>query len=758
MSAKTEARGRVVVVSNRLPLTLKRSGDGWRTERSTGGLATAMGPILARSDGVWIGWPGDASGAEDEKRQKLLDRWAERDRYISVDIPPETARHFYEGFSNQTLWPLFHQFPLRTEFGSAGWKAYVEANQLFCDVLLRHLRPDDIVWIHDYQLMLLPQLLREAAPDARIGFFLHIPWPSADVFRILPKREEVLQGLLGADYLAFHTHGYLQHFRASVLRVLGLESQMDRIEVGGRFARLDALPIGIAPEEFTDLLDGDAATAKHLAELKQRFESQQILLAVDRLDYTKGIPERLRTYNRLLDKYPELRGKVVLIQVAVPSRERIPSYRELRREVDALVGKINGVYGTATWSPVVYLRRAIPKPELVALYAAADVGWVTPLRDGMNLVAKEFIACKRGHDGVLVLSEFAGAAAEMGEAFLVNPYDEEHTADVLERALLLPASERRERMSALYRRVRRNNVFAWGERFINNLCEASTDRSDRPSDKPSPLSITDATHAYREAQSRLLLLDYDGTLVPYANRPQDAIPPVSLINLLTRLASDPANCIAIVSGRTRADVESWFGDIRGLWLAAEHGAILRSPDTDTWETLRGNYTVDWKTQVYPVLEHFTDRTPGSFIEEKEYSLVWHYRMSDPEFGEWLANELVANLEEMLAQTELRAVRGAKSVEVRLTWANKGEFVRWISEVCPTRQFQLGAGDDRTDEEIFERLPDDAWTINVGRRRSRARFQLRGHSDMWKLLEGFIEATASPAPEPRARQATAAVES
>ncbi|MGB7924048.1 MAG: bifunctional alpha,alpha-trehalose-phosphate synthase (UDP-forming)/trehalose-phosphatase [Pyrinomonadaceae bacterium] len=753
--------GRVVVVSNRLPLTLKRAGDSWRTERSTGGLATAMGPILARSRGVWIGWSGDSSGIDDEKRQKLLDRWAERERYISVDIPPETAKNFYEGFSNQTLWPLFHQFPLRTEFGTEGWQAYVEANQLFRDELLKHLRPDDLVWIHDYQLMLLPQLLREAAPDARIGFFLHIPWPSTDVFRILPRREEILRGLLGADYLAFHTHGYLQHFRASALRVLGLESQMDRIEVGGRFARLEALPIGIAPEEFTEPLETDEATAKHLAELKQRFDGQQILLAVDRLDYTKGIPERLRTFHRLLDKYPELRGKVVLIQVAVPSREQIPSYKQLRREVDALVGKTNGVYGTATWTPVVYLRRAVPKAELVALYAAADVGWVTPLRDGMNLVAKEFIACKRGESGVLVLSEFAGAAAEMGEAFLVNPYDEEHTADVIERALLLPASERQERMSALYRRVQRNNVFAWGERFINNLCEASSDRSDRPSDKPQPLPVAEVVHAYREAQSRLLLLDYDGTLVPYANRPQDAVPPARLIDLLGRLASDPANCMAIVSGRTRADVESWFGDIRGLWLAAEHGAIVRPPGAGAWETLRGNYTVDWKTQVYPVLEHFTDRTPGSFIEAKEYSLVWHYRMSDPEFGEWLANELVANLEEMLAQTELRAVRGAKSVEVRLTWANKGEFVKRIGEVCPAQQFLLGAGDDRTDEEIFERLPGDAWTINVGRRRSRARFQLRGHADMWRLLESFVEAattTASQTVEPLAAQAAGSVES
>jgi trehalose 6-phosphate synthase/phosphatase len=352
------------------------------------------------------------------------------------------------------------------------------------------------------------------------------------------------------------------------------------------------------------------------------------------------------------------------------------------------------------------------------------------------------------------LSEFAGAAAEMGEAFLVNPYDEEHTADVVERALSLPASERRERMSSLYKRVARNNVFTWGERFISNLCDAAADRSDRPSDKPEPLPLNAIARAFQEARSRLLLLDYDGTLVPYAKRPQDAVPPASLINLLGKLASDPANCLALISGRASADIEAWFGTIRGLWLAAEHGATVRSPDTKEWETLRRNYPVDWKDQVYPVLEHFADRTPGSFIEEKEYSLVWHYRMSDPEFGEWLANELVANLEEMLAQTELRAVRGAKSVEVRLTWANKGEFVKRIGEFCPDCEFQLGAGDDRTDEEIFERLPDDAWTIHVGNRRSRARFRLPDYGAMWNLLERFAEAEVGQASRQLAAEITA----
>ncbi|HYP00191.1 MAG TPA: bifunctional alpha,alpha-trehalose-phosphate synthase (UDP-forming)/trehalose-phosphatase, partial [Pyrinomonadaceae bacterium] len=648
MTSEQEQAERLVVVSNRLPFTLKRVGEAWRTDRSTGGLATAMGPILRRTGGIWIGWPGDSSDPADERRQKTLRRWAEREHYFAVDIPAEVAAGFYEGYANQTLWPLFHQFPSLLNFKPEHWQAYMEANRRFRDVVLEHLQPNDIVWVHDYQLMLLPQLLREAVPDARIGFFLHIPFPSSPIFRLLPRREELLQGLLGADYLAFHTYSYLQHFRASALRILGLDSRMDGVEVGGRSVRLDALPIGIAPGEFTELLARDAETIKRRDELRKRFDGRRVLLGVDRLDYTKGIPERLRTFRRLLKGSPELRGRVVLIQVAVPSREVIPMYKELRQEVDELVGKINGEFSTPDWTPITYIRRGIPPTELTALYAVADLAWVTPLRDGLNLVAKEYVACQQEGAGVLVLSEFAGAASEMGEAFLVNPYDEERTAETIERALALPADARRERMSALHKRVVRNNVFAWGDRFIANLREAANSRAENFSEKPQALPVEDAVAAFRQAGQRRLLLDYDGTLVPYVNRPQDAVPPKELIELLTRLAADPATVIAVVSGRSRHDLERWFGEVRGLWLAAEHGAIMRSPETMRWELYRPTYTGEWKEQVFPVIEHFMDRTPGSLIEEKEFSLVWHYRMADPEFGEWLANELVSNLEQMLA--------------------------------------------------------------------------------------------------------------
>ena len=736
--------GRLVVVSNRLPFTLKRAGDGWRTERSTGGLATAMGPLLKESGGIWVGWSGDASDPADTRRRRLLERWASQDGYFAVDLPADVARGYYEGFSNQALWPLFHHFPILLSFDPEHWRAYREANERFRDEVVKRLRPGDVVWVHDYQLMLLPRLLREAVPDARVGFFLHIPFPSSSVFRLLPRREELLQGLLGADYLAFHTYSYLQNFRSSALRVLGVESRMDTVEHGGRRVRLDALPIGIAPREFTDLLDSDGETRRRLSKLRERYRGRHVLLGVDRLDYTKGIPERLRAFRRLLREAEDLRGRAVLIQVAVPSREAVPMYEELRGEVDSLVGQINGEFSTPDWTPIVYMRRGLARSELAALYAAADLAWVTPLRDGLNLVAKEYVACQRGGAGALVLSEFAGAASEMGEAFHVNPYDEEQMADTVRRALETPEEERRERMAALHKRVTHNNVFAWGERFIGNLRRAADARTEHAAALPPELPVGGAVKAFGEAESRLLLLDYDGTLVGYAQRPQYARPPAELIQLLGRLARRTATTVAVVSGRSRADLEGWFGGVAGLWLAAEHGAVIRPPGAAEWEHCYTGYSPEWKKDVFPFLEHYVERTPGSFVEEKEFSLVWHYRMSDPEFGEWLANELAHDLEHMLSDTHLRAVRGQKSVEVKMMWANKGEVMNRLSRECPAPGFLLAAGDDRTDEDLFARLPQTAWTIHVGESQSRARFRLPGPDELCALLRDFAGAGGAAA--------------
>jgi trehalose 6-phosphate synthase/phosphatase len=725
-------QGRLLVVSNRLPLSVKKTRDGrWRSEPTSGGLQSAMTPILQRRGGSWIGWPGYGPRTSDEDWVHQVARWRQDHGYVAVDLPSDLARKFYEGYANQTLWPLFHSFSARFDYDAELWAAYVTANRHFRDAVLEQLAPGDMVWIHDYHLMLLPRMLRDVAPEARIGFFLHIPFPASELLRILPRRDEVLRGLLGADLVAFQTHSDLQHFRASLLRLIGLPSQMDRVVAQGHSTRLEALPISIAPDEFTEVLERDEETIRVLAELRARYQGQRILLAVDRLDYTKGIPQRLRAFRKLLAGAPKLRGKVTLVQVAIPSRERIPEYERLRHEVSDLVGEVNGEFGRTDWTPVVYMRRGISRSELVALYAAADVGWVTPLRDGMNLVAKEYVACHRGADGALLLSEFAGAAAEMGEAFLVNPYDEERTASTLERILELSVEERQERMAFLYRRIQRNNVFRWADRFLLLLDAASSVRVAR-TDRPEDLPVQVAVEAFRAATSRLLLLDYDGTLVPYAARPREAIPPSHVLSLLSGLAAEPGVTLALVSGRSRADLETWFGRIDKLWLIAEHGAAVRPPGS-AWELVRGGPPPGWKAKVLPLLEHYLDRTPGSLIEEKEFALVWHHRLADPEFGEWLANELVATLDEMLADSELQAIRGQKTVEVRLVWANKGSVVDRLEAEHRDATFRLAMGDDRTDEDLFDRLRDRAWTVRVGEGPSTARYSMRTPAEVCSFL-------------------------
>ncbi len=717
---------RLIVVSNRLPVSLVKEENEWKAKRSAGGLATAMDPILKQAGGIWIGW----SGTQGEETPEVLKLLREEQSCIAVNMSADLVEKFYEGYANQALWPLFHSFTSKLRFEADSWEAYISANHLFCNAVAAEFRPGDRIWVHDYHLMLLPSLLRERLPGAAIGFFLHIPFPSSDIFSILPRGEELLRGLLGADLISFHTHLHLQHFRMSLRRLLGAESALDRVDLSGREVRLQALPIGIAPNDFLGIKD-QPETLEQFAKLRERYRGRKLIVAVDRLDYTKGIPDRLRTFRRLLADNPDLIGKVVLLQVAVPSRENIGTYQTLRSEVHELISEINGSFGESDWVPIVYIHRGIPRPELVAIYQFADVAWVSPLRDGMNLVAKEYVVCHPKGDGVLVLSSFAGAAAEMGEALLINPFDEERTAQSVKRALTMNAEEKHERMRALHERVLRNDVFAWGDRFLSLLDEAVEARGQAVPDSPPQLPTDQIWEAYRKASRRLLLLDYDGTLVPLASRPHEAAPDNDLLALLNQLTGDDANSIMVVSGRRAADLERWLGQIRQLGLAPEHGARWRLPGSDTWQGRMAE--TEWKTKVRPILEHFIDRTPGSFIEEKEFALVWHYRLAEAEFGDWLATELVAMLEGMLAETELRAHRGKKNVEVKPMWANKGSFVTELLPFYSDADFILAIGDDRTDEDLFSRLPNDAWSIHLGRGLSKARFSIADTAHVRKLL-------------------------
>ena len=722
---------RLVVVANSLPLRIRRSAGRWQAAPSPGGLVAALEPIAADLEAVWIGWAGGLPGADEAQRRAAL-QTLERERgFVHVDLSAPLVEGFYDGYANSTLWPLLHGFPGRVRIDHATWLAYRKANERFASAIVERYRPGDLIWVHDYQLALVPQMVRERVPDAAIGFFLHVPFPGSDTFRILPDRESFLRGLLGADLVGFQTHGHLHDFRRAVLEILGLGATMDHVELDDRRVALAALPIGIDTREWARRL-GSPAIRERIREREQVRDRPRTIVAVDRLDDTKGIPERLRAFRLLLRAHQEWHGRVQLVQVAVPSRERITRYAELRRVVSELVGEVNGEFATPEWTPVAYLRRAISPPELTALYATADVCWVAPLRDGMNLVAKEFVACQAGGSGVLVLSEFAGAAQELGEAIRVNPYDADGSAEAIVHALTLPEPERRDRQAALLARIQRNDAAAWSRRFLETLRSAAAERRRAaPLAGPPTSTIVDAA---RTARERVFWLDYDGTLVAIAPRPADAGPTAAAHDVLRRLVADPANHVVVLSGRPRGELDGWFGGIAGLWIVAEHGILLRDPRSRSWRPLHAVVDASWKDGVCPTLELFADRLPGSFVEEKEYGLAWHYRLADPEFGTFLASELVALLNIQLVGTDLVVLSGRKVIEVRFGWATKGDAALAIRNWIPAPDFELAAGDDRTDEDLFGRLPDTAWTLHVGPAASRARYRVRDSADVLSILD------------------------
>jgi trehalose 6-phosphate synthase/phosphatase len=742
----------LIVASSRLPLTVRRTAAGWASSPGSGGLVAVLEPLLRGGEARWLGWAGDAPDVDDREaaseRARLLRRW-EASGYQAVDLAPDIARAFSEGYANDTLWPLLHGFPGMVALDPTTWPAYRAANARFAQAITDHAGDPSVIWIHDFQLMLVPELVRAGSPDATIGFFLHVPFPAFEIFRMLPERELVLRGLLGADLIGFQTYADLHEFRRALQQILGIESRMDQLDVGGRSVRLGVFPIGIVTEEWCDLLAREAVQ-RRVAELKAQHAGRALVLAVDRLDYTKGIPERLNVFRRLLREDPARHGRVTLVQVAIPTRERIPRYQRLRRRVNELVAEINGEFGTPAWTPVVHLLRPVARPELAALYAAADVAWVSSLRDGMNLVAKEYVACQSREPGALIVSEFAGVAQELGEALRVNPYDEVASAATLARALDMPREERAERMAALQDRVQAGSAAVWRDRYLAALREAARDRNAKGRTESPRLDVPRLVAAVRDGA--LLCLDYDGTLVPIAPRPEDARPTGRVQDVLRRLgAVGGATSVAILSGRRADDLERWFGRIPGLWLAAEHGAILRSPGSTVWRPLRAGAGGDWKREVRPVLEDFAARLPGSLIEEKGLSIAWHYRLADREFGRWLAQELAATLAAQLANSDLTVLHGRRVVEVRYAWATKGEAYAAIDAELDRRGPVVAIGDDRTDEDLFERLGRDAWTIRVGDGPTAARWSVAGPDDVLDVLEAIadeLERTAVSGPEPR----------
>jgi trehalose 6-phosphate synthase/phosphatase len=700
--------GRLLIVSNRLPVTVTSEHGQVTLEESVGGLASGLRDLHRRSGGAWIGWPGDVEGLDEAGRLAVDSRLAEL-QVVPVWLDADDALRFYAGFSNEVLWPLFHYRTDQMPLHSRDWEAYERVNDRFAEAIAEHHRADDLVWVHDYQLLRVPHLLRRRIPDARIGFFLHIPFPSSEVFRTLPARELLLEGLLGADVVGFHVPAYMRHFAAALLRILGIAADVDRVRVGQREVVLGAFPMGIDVERFVRLAQGAEVSTE--ATSLRRPEGCAIFVGIDRLDYTKGIPRRLLAFEKLLEDHPELHERVRLVQVAVPSRTKVDAYQELRQQVDALVGRLNGAFGRARWTPVHYLYRSLSDVEVAALYRAADVMLVTPVRDGMNLVAKEFVASRTDEDGVLVLSEFAGAASELAEALQLNPYDVDRAAEVYYQALTLPPAERRVRMQGLRRRVLFYDVHRWARTFLETLASATEGRPARPlAPSPAP-ALAAAVERMRSADSLVLVLDYDGTLVPFAGVPELATPDARLLELLRALAARPRTAVHVVSGRPRPSLERWLGGLP-LGLHAEHGFWSREPGASEWTALPVA-PGEWRERVLPILEHVTERTPGSLIEEKTVSLAWHHRMADPEYGTFQANELRLHLTEMLSNLPVEILTGEKVVEIRPHGVTKAVIADRLARQAVPGTVIAAFGDDRTDEDLFAALPPEAIAVHVG---------------------------------------------
>lgn len=727
---------KLIVVSNRLPVSVERRKGTFLCKGSVGGVATGLGSYTAHAgrECVWVGWPGlSASQIDAGKREQIRETLLREHGCVPVYLTDHDVRNFYSGFSNRTLWPLFHYFNESVEYDPRTWSAYERVNRKFADVVMDVADEGDTIWVQDYQLLLLPALLREKLPNAAIGFFLHIPFPSFEVFRQLPWRREIVEGLLGADIIGFHTYDYVRHFLEAARNLLGLEEQWGRLRVNSRRVLAEAFPMGI---DFGRFVEG-TRVSRVVAEVRRLHESTQhrkVVLSVDRLDYTKGIPERLKAFDEFFTAYPEWRGKVSLMCVAVPSRSQVQEYRQLKEEVDQLIGQVNGRWSTVDWTPIHYLYRSLSFHQLVGMYVAADVALVTPLRDGMNLIAKEYCASRTAEDGVLVLSEMAGAAKELGEALLVNPNDPGAMVEALRCALEMPAGEQAERMHAMRRRVRRYDIGRWAEDFMTSFENIRAEQARAASSTLDRQATEALVRAYKNARKRVLLLDYDGTLMPFATRPQAVEPDEALLGILRDLADDERTSVVVASGRDRGSLERWLGDLP-VSLVAEHGVWIR-PRGGEWATIEPMSDA-WKERVRTVLEIFVDRTPGSFVEEKEFSLVWHHRASQSELIETRRVELKEALAGMLGDLGLAAVDGNKVVEVKRAEIHKGRAAHfWMS--AEGVDFVLVVGDDRTDEDMFAVAPESAWTIKVGPGITEARYSLDSVVEVRGLLRELTE--------------------
>lgn len=723
------ATPRLIVVSNRLPVSVAKVGGKLTFSPSQGGLATAMSSLGKSRDSIWIGWPGIVSEELTADDKKQIRKELDKHGCYPVFLSSRQVEKFYDGYSNATIWPLFHYFQSLAEHSEEFWDEYVKVNKLYEAAVLKYASNDSQIWIHDYHLMVLPGFLRDELPEVSIGFFLHIPFPSYEIFRLLPNRKAIIEGLLGADLVGFHTYDYARHFLSAVLRTLGYDNKLSSVIVGDRLVRADVFPIGIDYDKFVAASKSPGVKTE-LASLKKTFAEQKIILSVDRLDYSKGILERLEAFAEFLEKNKRWHKKIVLVVIAVPSRVAVGAYQHMREDIERTVSRVNGKYSSVDWSPISYQFKNLPFNELVALYTRADVALVTPIRDGMNLVAKEYIASKQGRAGVLIISEMAGVADELPEATRVNPNDLAGIVHALEAALKMTPTEQRRRLGAMQARLSKYNVERWAHDFIEQLSRAKDRRSVHDLNLLTPELTDEIINKYKKAKRRLLMLDYDGTLTNFVSdiRPLSSKPTGKLMRILKKISHTPGNDLMIISGRPKRALDSWFSKLP-ISLGAEHGAWIK--EQGKWAP-RANFSADWKKSILPILEAFTERTPGALVEEKNFSLVWHYRNVTPELAYVRKASLKHDVEKQLRDSEIEIFQGNKILEFKPRSITKGATAKAkLSEGA--FDFVLAIGDDYTDEDLFAALPVGAYTVKVGLDSSNAKYHVTSVAQVHAFL-------------------------
>ena len=704
------ARQRLIIAANRLPISAIRKPDGkWGLNQSAGGLVSALSGVGNNYEMLWVGWPGVF--VEEGPERNALTQLLLRRGCLPIYLSRSEVDLYYNGYCNNILWPLFHYVPLsfesklsETKNMGLQWEAYQQANELFARVILNAYQPGDAVWCHDYHLMLLPSRLKDEYPSMKVGWFLHTPFPSSEIYRMLPVREELLLSVLAADLIGFHTYDYARHFVSACSRILGFEGTPEGVEDNGNFTRVAAFPIGIDPGRFTQALETERVQA-HVHELRQRFQGRKVMLGVDRLDMIKGIPQKLLGFEKFLSEHPEWRDRVLLVQIAVPTRTDVPEYQRLTSQVHEIVGRINGRFGTLGSVPIQHLDCSLAFTELCALYAVTDVCLVTSLRDGMNLVSYEFVACQSKNAGVLVLSEFAGAAQSLGAgAVLVNPWNVNDMAAALEDALTMPETERRERQRQNFTHITMHTAQAWADTFVSELNDTHVEAELRRKRIPPQLFPSRVIEPFTQARHRLIILGYNATLTlqhdhtkkqtrsgvmpmkPIKTTPK--MHPVSQ-ECLQRLCDDPTTTLCIFSGSERNRLSQAFAHLPKLWIAAENGCFIRPPlegkhsalstgAPGKWITMVETSNFDWIESVQLVFDYFCERTPRSYVETRETSLVWSYKYADPDFGRQQARDLLQHLwTGPISNAAVDVIQGAKSVEVRPIGVSKGAAIERV---------------------------------------------------------------------------------